>query len=108
MINLNEGEKAMGPQATSTKERGLAAKPCQDVSDDEKFAKITRCIKWAYGRTRNPGLECLEVRAGPDGIVLSGEANHVDEWMAGLIARQHARGLSVISKVRLMNGNGQK
>ena len=98
----------MGPQATSTKERGLAAQPCQDVSDDEMFAKITRCIKWAYDRTRNPALECLEVSAGPDGIVLSGEANHTDEWMGCLIAQQHARGLSVISNVRLMNGNGQK
>jgi hypothetical protein len=50
----------------------------------------------------------LEVSAGPDGIVLSGEANHVDEWMARLIARQYARGLPVISNLRLMNGNGKK
>jgi hypothetical protein len=91
-----------------TRKANTDAKPIEAVPDEEKFAKITRCIKWAYDRTRNPGLECLEVSAGPEGVVLSGEASHTDEWMAGLIARQHARGLSVISKVRLMNGNGKK
>lgn len=98
----------MSPLASLTRKANLDAKPIVTVPDEEKFAKITRCIKWAYDRTRNPGLECLEVSAGPDAIVLAGEASHTDEWMARLIAQQHARGLAVVSNVRLMNGNGQK
>jgi hypothetical protein len=63
----------MGLQTALAKERPLAAKPCTDDSADEKFVKITQCVKWAYGRTRNPGLQCLEVSAGPDGIKTRGE-----------------------------------
>jgi hypothetical protein len=61
----------MGLQTALAKERPLAAKPCTDDSADEKF--VTQRVKWAYDRTRNPGLQCLEVSAGPDGIKTRGE-----------------------------------
>ena len=98
----------MSPQACSTTKPSSGAKPYAADPKEQKFANIARAIKWAYDRTRNAGLECLEVRAGPEGVVLSGEANHVDEWMAGLIARQYARDLPIITNVRVTNCNGQK
>ena len=80
----------MKSQAVPTTPESLAGS-----ASDEKFAMIVKSIRWAFNATRNPRLACLDVTAGPAGVVVSGEGGPVDAWSAKLLAEQYSRGLLV-------------
>lgn len=84
------------------KSQAVPTKPEESAgsASDEKFAMIVRSIRWAFEVTRNPGLACLDVTAGPAGVVVSGEGGPLDAWMAQLLAEKYSRGLQVTCNVQ--------
>ena len=65
-------------------------------------ADITREIRDAMIRTRQPSLSWVEVRVSADKVVLSGYVYTRAEFeFAGRIAEGHARGLPISNRIRV-------